>query len=102
MSVSGIAISGTDSGNYAPTSTTATTTANITQAMLTVTANNSSRPYGAANPALTAGFSGFVDGENLATSGVTGNPSLTSTATLGSSVGIPYPDNRCPRLAECG
>ena len=92
VSVSGIAISGTDAGNYSPATTTATTTANITKAMLTVTADNLSRPYGAANPTLTAGFSGFVNNEILATSGVTGNPSLTTTAVAGSTVsGGPYP-----------
>jgi hypothetical protein len=92
VSVSGIALSGTDAGNYVPASTTTTTTANITRAALTVTANNLSRPFGAVNPALTAGFSGFVGGETLATSGVTGNPGLTTTATAGSTVaGGPYP-----------
>jgi len=92
VSVSGVAISGIDAGNYVLASTTATTTANITKAMLTVTANNLSRPFGAANPALTASFSGFVNGETLASSGVTGNPSLTTTAIAGSTVsGGPYP-----------
>jgi len=92
VSVSGIAISGTDSGNYSPATTTATTTANITKALLTVSANSLSRSYGAANPALTASFSGFVGGETLATSGVTGNPGLATTAVTGSTVvGGPYP-----------
>jgi len=92
VNVSGLAISGTDAGNYALASTTAATTANITKAMLTVTADNLSRPYGAANPVLTAGFSGFVIGETLATSGVTGTPALATTAVVGSPVsGAPYP-----------
>ena len=92
VNVSGIAITGTDAGNYSPATTTATTTANITKAMLTVSANNLSRPYGAANPDLTAGFSGFVGGETLTTSGVTGNPALATTAIAGSPVaGGSYP-----------
>jgi hypothetical protein len=92
VTVSGIAISGTDSGNYSPATTTATTTANITKAMLTVSANSLSRPYGAANPALAAGYSGFATGETLATSGVTGSPGLSTTAIANSTVsGGSYP-----------
>ena len=91
VSVSGIAISGTDSGNYALAATTAATTANITPARLTVTANNLSRPFGAANPTFTVSYSGFVNGETQATSGVTGSPSLVTTATASSPVsGSPY------------
>ena len=91
VSVSGITISGTDSGNYVLASTTASTTANITPARLTVTANNLSRSYGAADPTFTASYSGFVNGETLATSGITGSPSLTTTATASSPVsGSPY------------
>ena len=44
----------------------------ITQAPLTVTADPKSRQYGAANPAFTATVSGFVLGQSLVTSGVTG------------------------------
>ena len=64
-------------------------TLNVTKATLTVTADNNSRYYGQANPAFTASYSGFKNGQNLATSGVTGAPSLTTTATgpLGSAVG---------------
>src|SRR5207245_942064 len=38
VAVSGISISGTDAGNYALTSTTATTTANVTPALLIISA----------------------------------------------------------------
>jgi hypothetical protein len=71
--------------NYAPTSGTAAIV--IGKAPLTVTANNASRLYGYANPTFTASYSGFKNGETLATSGVTGNPSLTTTATTSSAVG---------------
>src|SRR5439155_351997 len=53
----------------------------ITKAALTVTADDKTRAAGAANPALTATYSGFVGGETLATSGVTGTPTLSATST---------------------
>ena len=63
----------------------------VTKATLTVTAQDTSREYGDANPAFTAGYAGFKNGETLATSGVTGSPSLTTSATPASSVaGSPY------------
>jgi 5-hydroxyisourate hydrolase-like protein (transthyretin family) len=62
----------------------------IEPAQLTVTADPVSKLLGAPNPALTATISGFVNGETLATSGVTGTPDCTTTATTTSSVG-PYP-----------
>ena len=64
----------------------------VAKATLTVTADAKSREYGAANPALTAGFTGFKNGEVLGTSGVTGTPTLATIATPTSSVlGGPYP-----------
>jgi hypothetical protein len=63
----------------------------VTKATLTVTADNKSRAYGAANPSFTASYSGFKNGETPATSGMTGSPSLTTGATATSSVsGSPY------------
>src|SRR5439155_25348948 len=63
----------------------------VTKASLTVTADDKSRQYGDANPVFTASFSGFKNGETFATSGVTGSPSLATTATATSSVaGSPY------------
>src|SRR5205814_1746560 len=59
------------------------------KATLTVTANNQSRVYGAANPALTVGYSGFVNGENAGA--LSGSPTLGTTATTNSTVaGSPY------------
>ena len=49
--------------NYTVTTTTGTLT--ITKAPLTVTANDQSRPYGQVNPALTIGYSGFVNGDGV-------------------------------------
>ncbi|MFO0910374.1 MAG: Ig-like domain repeat protein [Isosphaeraceae bacterium] len=63
----------------------------LTSARLTVTADNTNREYGDANPTFTATFTGFKNGENLATSDVTGAPDLTTTATPSSPVnGSPY------------
>jgi len=59
----------------------------IAKAPLAVTADNKTRPYGDANPPLTATITGFVNGENLGTSGVTGTPSLTTTAVANTPVG---------------
>ena len=81
-----VAASGTlTAANYTFTFVNGTVTVN--KAALTVTAANQAKPYGAANPALTVSYSGFVNGETLATSGVTGAPSLTTTATATSAVG---------------
>jgi hypothetical protein len=62
----------------------------ITKAILTVTADDKSREYGNANPTFTASYSGFKNGETLATSGVTGASSLTTLATATSPVPGPY------------
>jgi hypothetical protein len=55
---------------------------------LTATATNKSKLYGTANPALTYGITGFVNGET--SSVVTGSPNLSTTATTSSNVGT-YP-----------
>ena len=59
-------------------------------ATLTVTADDVTRLFGAANPPLTATLSGFVLGQDLASSGVSGAASCTTTATA-SSPGGSYP-----------
>src|SRR5207247_2715520 len=63
----------------------------VTKVTLTVTADDKSREYGNANPAFTATITGFKNGETLASSGVTGSPSLTTGADQYSSVaGSPF------------
>ncbi len=57
----------------------------VNQALLTVTANNLSRAYGAANPTLTVTYLGFVSGDG--SSVLTGTPSLTTSATAASLPG---------------
>jgi len=62
----------------------------IKKAPLTVKAQDASRPVGTANPPLTATLSGFVLGQTLSTSGVTGSASCTTTAKTSSPPGS-YP-----------
>jgi filamentous hemagglutinin family protein len=59
----------------------------ITKAHLTVTGNDATKTYGDANPVLSSTVSGFVNGQNLAGSGVTGNGAATTTATALTDVG---------------
>jgi len=61
---------------------------NVGKAVLTLTANNASRAYGAANPTFTASYNGFVNGDTSAV--LTGAPGLTTTATNTSLPGT-YP-----------
>ncbi|HZS08141.1 MAG TPA: MBG domain-containing protein, partial [Blastocatellia bacterium] len=63
-------------------------TLTVTQVPLTVTADNKSKAYGTALPALTVSYSGFVNGDTAGS--LTGTPGLTTTATAGSGVGS-YP-----------
>ncbi len=61
----------------------------VTPVALSITANNQTKAYGAALPALTAGYSGFVNGDTAAS--LTTQPTLSTTATAASSVsGGPY------------
>jgi filamentous hemagglutinin family protein len=85
VNVSGISVTGTDANNYS-FNTTATTTANITPAALTVTASNVSKNYGE-TPILSA-FTpvGLKNGETI------GSVTETSpgSAANGSVAGSPY------------
>jgi hypothetical protein len=60
----------------------------VNKAPLTVTANNASMAVGAALPAFTATYSGFVNGDGAGV--VSGSPSFTTTATSSSPAGT-YP-----------
>jgi trimeric autotransporter adhesin len=71
-------------GNYTITFNPATLS--ITPALLTVTANDVSKVYGAAIPALTASYSGFVNGDTAAS--LATPPILTTSATSSSPVGM--------------
>ena len=89
ITLTGAALLGSASDNYNLTSVN-TATADIAPASLVVSADNQTRGYGLSNPVFTASYSGFVGGETLATSGVTGNPDLSTTATNTSPAGS-YP-----------
>jgi hypothetical protein len=84
VSVSGIAKSGTDAGNYTLAATTATTTANITSKPLTITGMTaSSKVYdGAITASLSGGtLSGIIGSELVGFSGQTGAFSSKSVGT---------------------
>ena len=68
----------------------ATQVLTVTKAVLTYTADATSRDYGAANPAFTGLVSGFVNGETTE-SATTGTLSFSSTATTTAAVGTSYP-----------
>jgi hypothetical protein len=72
--------------NYTVTINDGTLTVN--PAALTITADNASTPYGTALPALTASYSGFVNGDTA--SNLTTPPTLGTTATAASPAGS-YP-----------
>ena len=81
-----LAFSPTDATDY--NSLTTSVSLVVLPAPLTITASNATRLYGAANPALTVGYAGFVNGEDtnaLITLAVAG-----TTATAASPVGS-YP-----------
>ncbi|NTV15160.1 MAG: hypothetical protein HGA96_14715, partial [Desulfobulbaceae bacterium] len=60
----------------------------INKATLTITADAKSKAYSTANPVLSATTSGLVNGDTAAV--ISGTPSLSTTATTASGVGI-YP-----------
>ena len=75
-----------DSNTYA--SVTNTVAITVLPAPLTITANSQSKAYGAALPALTVIYSGFVNGDTTAS--LSAQPTATTTATASSAVGS-YP-----------
>lgn len=78
-----INVTGGSAANYTITNVKGTLT--ITQATLTVTPDNQSRPYGSANPAnFTITYSGFVNGEN--SSVIDTKPTAGTTANVTSPV----------------
>jgi hypothetical protein len=73
----------TDTINY--NTVTVTTTLTVTPAALLVTADDKSKVYGSANPALTATLTGFVNGDTEA--GLDTPVTLSTVATAASAVG---------------
>jgi hypothetical protein len=75
--------SGPSSSNYSVAFVPGTLS--ITPAPLTISAGSETKVYGQANPTLTAGYSGFVNGDSA--SSLTGTLSLSTSATSASGVG---------------
>jgi gliding motility-associated-like protein len=67
--------------NFSP-ATPVTQTLTVNKAALTITAVNQSKTYGAANPALTAAYTGFVNNETSTV--LTTQPTITTTAVTSS------------------
>jgi alpha-tubulin suppressor-like RCC1 family protein len=84
----GSTCSGASDANYSISYVPGTVT--VVPATLTVTANNVTKAFGAAVPTLAATVSGYVNGQTLATSGVTGQALCATTATT-TSPGGTYP-----------
>ncbi|HWQ31854.1 MAG TPA: Ig-like domain repeat protein, partial [Blastocatellia bacterium] len=76
-------VSGLNATNYSFTASSGTLSVN--RATLTIRADDKSKAYGAPLPALTASYSGFVNGETAA--GLSGSLSLATTATASSPAG---------------
>ena len=79
---------GASDPNYTISSDPGTVT--VDPATLVVTANDASRLFGFSNPAFTATISGFVNGQDLSTSGVTGQAACMTTANA-TSPATTYP-----------
>ena len=87
VTITNLTLTGTSSNNYQLATATVTTTASITKSPLTVSAENKFRVVGQANPLFTASYLGLVNGETFATSGITGNPALSTIASNSSPAG---------------
>ena len=89
VNASSATITGSKSGNYSLTLPTGLS-GTITAAKLTVKADDKSRAAGAANPTLTSTVSGYQGDDNASSVGLTGTPTLTTTAIPASAAGS-YP-----------
>jgi hypothetical protein len=88
VTAAGLSLSGADAGNYTVNST-ATATANITPAPLTIQADNKAKAYGQGIPTLTATYTGLVGGDLPAS--LSGTLLCSTTASALSPVsGSPY------------
>ncbi|HET8694825.1 MAG TPA: filamentous hemagglutinin N-terminal domain-containing protein, partial [Aquabacterium sp.] len=93
LTLSGVTLTGVSGSNgsqasdYQFSSSSLDVAASITPAALTVSAVNASKSYGAGMPPLAAEISGFVAGESLASSGVTGQAQVQTSANALSEVG---------------
>ncbi|GFO54908.1 hypothetical protein GMSM_19150 [Geomonas sp. Red276] len=86
-------ITASQAGNENYGSATAQQTLNVAKGVITVTADNLSRPFNTDNPPLTYRYSGFVNNEDQTVIG--GAPAISTTAVIGSPVGD-YPITVAP------
>lgn len=81
-----VVVAANQAGNtYYSAASQVTSSITVNPAVLTVTANSTSKATGAANPTFTASYNGFVNGDTSAA--LSGSPSLTTTATTSSAAG---------------
>ena len=85
VSITGLTLSGADAGNYVLSGTTATSSADIGQRVLNVTAGNATIVAGSPLPDFTLSYSGWVNGEGPGV--LTAVPTVTTTATAASPAG---------------
>ena len=85
-----ITLSGTNAGSYTVQQPATALTGTITKKGLTATADNKSKNQGAANPALTITYGGFISGQNQTNAAGFVAPSIATSATTASPVGA-YP-----------
>ncbi|MBF0471327.1 MAG: hypothetical protein HQL48_08110 [Gammaproteobacteria bacterium] len=89
--VEDVKLSGEDATNYLIASLLPeNNTATILKAPLTVVASNAQRNYGDENPEINIIFNGFVSGEGVENSGITGNANLVIDADSTTPVGEGY------------
>ena len=86
VTITGNTLSGDQASNYTLIQQTSLTQ-QITAATLTVTADNKVRATNTANPAFTYTITGYQNGENAVTAGVTGAPTLSAEAIPASPAG---------------
>jgi hypothetical protein len=72
--------------SYPATSTSISLT--VSKAHLGVVADNKTRSAGQSNPALSASFVGFLNGDDATSAKVTGTPTLSTSATAASPAGV--------------
>ena len=87
VSVTGISLGGSDAGNYTLANTTASTTATISRADLTVKVDNTEKDQGRTNPLFTASYTGLLGADTLAGE-LGGSLAFDTTASTGSVAGM--------------
>jgi trimeric autotransporter adhesin len=92
VQVSGLTIGGADAGNY--TLTQPTVTANITPAVLSVSAGNFSRTYGAGNPNFTGILAGVLARDNITATYSTEAQAASPVGDYSVVPALSDPDNR--------